>query len=178
LLTRLLVCAYMAAARLTELGISRRNISSSADATESDLSRAIYPLIVAVHAFAILGTLLFGRRRSLPWLALLLAVQPLRAWILLTLGRRWNARAAVAPDTAVETGGPYAYIRHPNYLVIIIELLALPLAFGAKRTAVLATAANAGLLALRIHEEEQALMKLPGYARHFAEKKRLIPGVI
>src|SRR5690242_3141534 len=99
-----MVCACMAAARLTELGISRRNIGTG-DASESDLSRAIYPFIVLTHAFAILGTLLFGRRRSLSWLVLLLAVQPLRAWILLTLGRRWNARGAVAPGTAVETGG-------------------------------------------------------------------------
>ena len=117
MLTRLLVCASMAAARLGELALSRRNLSESGPTVESDLSRATYPLIVGVHMLAIAGTLLSGHRRSTPWLLLLLAVQPLRAWVLWTLGRRWNARGAVSDETEVEMGGPYALVRHPNYAI-------------------------------------------------------------
>ena len=174
---RLLVCAYMAAARLAELALSRRNLAESEAATESELNRATYPLIIGVHTLAIAGTLLSGHKRSKPWLVLLLGVQPIRAWILWTLGRRWNARGAVSEDTEVETAGPYAFVRHPNYAVVIVELLALPMAFRAPKLALGVTIVNAILLALRIREEEKALMALPGYARHFVNKKRFLPGL-
>jgi methyltransferase len=115
MLTRFLVCGGMAAARLTELRLSRANMRDSGPSTEGDMSRKTYPFIVAVHAIAIAGTLLFGRRRpEWMWVAALLAVQPVRAWVLATLGERWNTSAAVPDDMIVETGGPYAYVRHPN----------------------------------------------------------------
>ncbi len=177
MLTRLLVCLYVATARLAELALSRRNLRESGPATESDASRATYPLIIGVHTLAIAGTLLSGHKRSRPWLIVLLAVQPVRAWVLLTLGRRWNARGAVSEETEVETSGPYTFVRHPNYAVVAVELLALPMAFRAPKLALIVTAANAALLAARIHEEEKALMELPGYARHFLHKKRFIPGL-
>ena len=175
MLTRVLVCTYMAGARLAELAFSRRNLGSGEPAAETGLSRATYPFIVGVHALAIAGTLLSGHKRSTPWLLLLLAVQPVRIWVLLTLGRRWNARGAVSPETEVETGGPYAFVRHPNYAAVVVELLALPMAFRARKLALIVTLLNAALLTIRIHEEEDALMELPGYARHFADKKRFIP---
>lgn len=179
MLTRLLVCAYMAAARLAELALSRRNLAVGEPATEAESarSRAIYPAIIAVHTLAIAGTLLSGHRRTKPWLLALFAIQPLRLWVLLTLGRRWNARGAVSPETEVETGGPYAFVRHPNYAIVIVELLALPMAFRAHKLALIVTALNAALLTVRIREEEAALMELPGYARHFLNKKRFIPRV-
>lgn len=175
---RLFMCGGMAAARLGELWHSRRNLQGAAAVTEGGGSRATYPLIVAVHTVAIVGTALAGSgRANRGWLALLLGVQPLRAWVLATLGRRWNARGAVPIDAEVETRGPYAYIRHPNYAVVIVELLALPMAFGCRRLAVFVTVANAALLAIRIRDEERALMELPGYRGHFGGRKRLVPGV-
>lgn len=176
-MTRLLICAFMAGARLVELGISRRNLAEHESSNESDLSRATFPFIVAVHTVAIVATLFSGHRRSLPWLLLLLAVQPMRAWVLVTLGNRWNARGAVSNATIVETGGPYAFVRHPNYAIVIAELLALPMAFRARKLAGIVTLANAVLLAIRIREEERELMTLPGYKEHFEDKKRFIPGV-
>jgi methyltransferase len=104
-------------------------------------------------------------------------VQPLRLWVLATLGRRWNTRGAVPEDAAVETGGPYAFVRHPNYAVIIMELVALPMAFGCRRLALAVTLVNAALLAIRIRDEERALMRLPGYRAHFGRRKRLVPGI-
>jgi methyltransferase len=94
-----------------------------------------------------------------------------------TLGRRWNVRAAVPEEMPVATDGPYAYVRHPNYTVVGVELAALPLAFGLPKLALLATVANAALLSARIPEEEAALRRLPGWEEHFAAKKRFIPGV-
>lgn len=142
------------------------------------MSRATFPLIVAVHSFVIGTTLLRGGKPRLPWLLMLIALQPLRAWVLLTLGRRWNARGAVPEALEVETAGPYAYVRHPNYAVVMGELAALPLAFGAWRTAIVGAVCNGALLAVRIREEERALLAVPAYREHFSSKKRLIPGLL
>lgn len=179
MLIRLLACAGMGAARLAELAYSRHNVRSRGRATEGTWTRRTFPLIVAVHAAVILGTALRGRhepRRG--WLAALVAVQPLRAWVLLTLGSRWNARAAVPEEMTVETSGPYAFVRHPNYTVVAVELLSLPMAFGLPRLALAASLANAALLACRIPEEEAALMRLPGYREHFGVRARFLPGIV
>ena len=178
MLTRVAVCGGMAAMRLVELAFSRRNIDANGAADESAASRRVYPMIVAVHTLAIAGTALFGRRRRVLPLALLLALQPLRLWVLLTLGRRWNARGAVPNDLRIETGGPYAYVRHPNYAIVIGELALLPLAFGLPRLAAFVSLANGALLTVRIREEERALAAAPGWREHFGRKRRFVPGVV
>ncbi len=168
----------MGAARLAELAWSRRNTDTSGPTTEGEWSRTTYPLIIVLHTAVIGGTFLFGRGRPRwPWLATLLAVQPVRIWVLATLGRRWNTRAAVPDEVEIETGGPYAFVRHPNYAVVAVELLALPLTFGVRWLAVAGTVANVVLLAPRIREEEEALMRDPDYRRIVGRRKRFIPGV-
>ncbi|MCK9518008.1 MAG: hypothetical protein M0R74_03110 [Dehalococcoidia bacterium] len=178
MLIRLAVCGAMAAVRLVELAYSRRNIRSAATSREGAWSRRTYPLIIAIHGIVIAGTLLRGREKpKWPWLLLLAAAQPVRAWVLFSLGPRWNARAAVASDMAIETGGPYRYLRHPNYAVVAVELFALPMAFGLERLATLASFANGLLLAVRIRDEERLLRQLPGYEEHFRDKARFVPGL-
>lgn len=178
MLIRLLVCAGMGVGRLAELAYSRRNMAERGEAAEGAASRRIFPLIVALHTLVIVAVLLRGRNRpSLGWLLLLIAAQAPRLWVLQTLGNRWNARGAVPAEMEIETGGPYAYVRHPNYSVVAVELASLPLAFGMRRAAVLASLANAALLAIRIRDEETALMTLPGYEEHFADKPRFVPRI-
>ncbi|MEX2373188.1 MAG: isoprenylcysteine carboxylmethyltransferase family protein [Dehalococcoidia bacterium] len=175
---RTAACVTMALARLAELRLSRRNLRHRGKPVEGRRTRATYPLIVLLHTVVIAGTLLRGSvRPRLPWLLALLAVQPLRAWVLILLGDRWNTRAAVPPAMTVETGGPYRFVRHPNYAVVIVELLALPMAFRLPWLAAGATIANAALLAVRIPEEEAALMDLPGYRAHFEARARFLPGI-
>lgn len=166
----------MAGARLGELAWSRQNIASSGPAREGTWSRRTYPLMVGLHACVIILTAVRGSSR--PWrgpLAALLAVQPLRLWVLATLGHRWNTRAAVPESLAVVTGGPYRFVRHPNYTVVAVELTALPLAFRLPRLAAWAFLANALLLALRVREEEALLAARPGYRDHFARLPRFVP---
>jgi methyltransferase len=165
----------MGLARLIELAFSRRNIREGVESTEGTWSRRTFPGIVAVHIATILGTLFCGGKARQPWLALLLAVQPLRYWVLLSLGPRWNARGAVAADLEPVTSGPYAYVRHPNYAVVIAELWSLPAAFGVGRLAAIATVLNALLLTVRIRDEEALLLRIPTYQEHFAHKRRLLP---
>lgn len=166
----------MAGARLGELAWSRQNIASSGPAREGAWSRRTYPLMVGLHAWVIILTALRGssRPRREP-LAALLVVQPLRLWVLATLGHRWNTRAAVPESLAVVTGGPYRFVRHPNYMVVAVELTALPLAFRLPRLAACAFLANALLLALRVREEEALLASRPGYRDHFARLPRFLP---
>ena len=175
MLVRLLCCAGMAAARLVELAYSRRNLQASGETREGTASRVTFPAIVLVHSAVIGGTAIRGGRPRWPWLWALLAVQPLRLWVLLTLRHRWNARGSVARDLQVARDGPYAYVRHPNYAVVAIELLALPMAFGLRRLAFSASLINAALLTLRIRDEERLLEELPGYLEHFADKPRFVP---
>lgn len=177
MLVRLLVCAGMGAARLVELAYSRRNLRSDTESKEGAASRATFPLIVLVHTVVIVGTALWGGRLRTGWLALLLSVQPLRAWVLMTLQHRWNARGSVATDLDVATTGPYAFVRHPNYAVVVVELMSLPMAFGLTRLALAASLFNAVLLALRIRDEERLLSELPGYMEHFGDKPRFLPKV-
>ncbi|MCC6381275.1 MAG: hypothetical protein IT304_02145 [Dehalococcoidia bacterium] len=166
----------MGGARLGELAWSRRNIAASGTAREGVWSRRTYPLMVALHAGVIGVTAVRGssRPRRLPLVALL-AAQPLRLWVLATLGRRWNTRAVVAESTQVATGGPYRFVRHPNYTVVALELTALPLAFRLPGLALAAFLANALLLTLRVREEEALLDDLPGYRPHFTNLPRFVP---
>ena len=174
---RILVCSLIGAARLIELRMSNRNIASQADSREGNWSRRLFPAMVAMHTAVIGGTALFGARKPrFYWLALLLAVQPLRWWTLATLGKRWNARGSVPRQMDIATNGPYAFVRHPNYSIVVLELLTLPAAFRLYKLAVAASLANAALLTLRIRDEEALLFQLPGYAEHFAGKPRFVPG--
>ena len=173
---RVVVCLAFVAARLTELRFSGKNLRrSNVDGNSSrDLN---FVAIRAVHSAAVFGTLFFGGRVRWPWVVLLLAVQPVRVWIFTTLGRRWNARGIVADDLEIETGGPYRFVRHPNYAVIVVELAALPLAFGLWWLALVVGVANGLALRTRIRNEERALFANPAYRAHFARRARIIPGV-
>ncbi|GAC1595005.1 MAG: hypothetical protein NVS4B10_03180 [Myxococcales bacterium] len=83
-------------------------------------------------------------------------------------------RVIVVPGEPPVTGGPYRFVRHPNYAAVVLELAAVPLIHGAFWTAALFSCANAALLAVRIRAEERALGG--DWARAFADRPRLLPG--
>jgi len=103
-----------------------------------------------------------------------LAAQLLRYWAISTLGERWNTRIIFVPGDTPVTAGPYRYIRHPNYVAVILEFLCLPLIHGGYLTALLFSLGNAALLFVRIRAEEQALGA--EYQRAFASRPRFLPG--
>ena len=177
MIARGLICTLMATARLVELAISTRNIRRDIHTVEGDWSRRTFPLIVALHTFVITVTLIRGRFIRLPWMLLLIVAQPLRVWVLLSLGRHWNARGSVAKDMDVVTDGPYRFMRHPNYAVVVVELIALPATFSLNRLAMVAALANVVLVTIRIRDEEKLLFEIPAYARHFGKKARFLPFV-
>jgi methyltransferase len=167
--TALLVLAVslVALQRLLELWLSRRNgrILRARGAVER--GQAHYPLIVAMHVLWLLSTFAEGALRGpdfpgywpLP-LALFLLVQPLRYWAIFSLGENWNTQILVVPGAQLVRRGPYRYFKHPNYFVVIVEILTFPLIFGAWITALVFSVLNAILLSVRIREENQALAEL------------------
>jgi methyltransferase len=90
------------------------------------------------------------------------AAQPLRYWAIASLGDRWSTRVLVPPDEEPSTTGPYRYLDHPNYVAVVVELAALPVALGAWRTALWATVANAAVLRTRVAVERSALERPAG----------------
>ena len=128
-----------------------------------------YPVMVGIHALWLVSTLVEGLLRGpeIPWwwpvpLAAFLLVQPLRYWAILSLGESWNVRVLVVPGRRLVRSGPYRYFTHPNYVVVVVEVLALPLIFGAWVTALVFSVLNAAFLFVRIREEERALEELAG----------------
>lgn len=174
------VVGLLAAQRLAELAISRRNESRVRGARAAAAS---YPLMVAAHAglltLPLLEVAAFRRRPRAPllWLGLLAAAAGLRRWSISTLGESWNTRAVVPADLKPVVSGPYRWIRHPNYLAVVIEFVALPMAAGAWLSALGLSALNAAVLFDRIRAEERLLSAVPGYEDAFRGRSRLIPGI-
>jgi methyltransferase len=165
--------------RLFELRTSRSN-ELARPGTRA--ARRTYPVMVAAHVGLLSLPLLEAARRPrhrprYRWLAVLLFATALRLWSIRSLGRSWNVRAAVPADLRPVTSGPYAFIRHPNYLAVILEFAAVPLIAGAWVSAVVLSATNALVLFDRIRAEEQLLSASAAYRQAFAGKKRFIPGV-
>ncbi len=111
-------------------------------------------------------------------LAALFLATALRIWTLKTLGQAWNVRIVVPEDHAVVTCGPYGWIRHPNYLVVIVEVAALPLLHNAWVSCLVLSVWNGVVLAFRIRNEERALMRSPAWREAMMRRSRLIPGLL
>ena len=162
-----LAVTLVAAQRLLELVLARRNERRARARGAVERGRGHYPFIVALHTLWLVSTLVEGTLRGpeLPvfWpvpLALFLLVQPLRYWALFSLGESWNTKILVVPGAKPVRRGPYRYLNHPNYVVVVVEILSFPLIFGAWVTALVFTVLNAAVLYVRIREENRALAEV------------------
>ncbi|MBV9152257.1 MAG: hypothetical protein JO213_16080 [Alphaproteobacteria bacterium] len=155
-----IVLALVALQRLGELALAARNTRKLRAAGAIELDASGYPLFVLLHA-AWLGSLaLFVPTSVAPSWALLgifAALQLGRLWVIASLGRLWTTRLIVLPGRPLARSGPYRFLNHPNYLIVIAEIAVLPLAFGALGIAAVFSAANLGLLARRVTLEGRAL---------------------
>jgi methyltransferase len=151
--------------RLVELSIAKKNRTWALAAGAQEFGERHYPLFFILHIGWLIGWIvegsLYGNNLSelwYLWLGLFVFAQGLRYWCIMSLGRFWNTRILVIPGRTLISKGPYQYLKHPNYVAVAIELIAVPLIFGAVVTAMIATLCNAGLiLGIRIPLEEQAL---------------------
>ena len=151
--------------RLAELVVARRNAAWSFRNGGVEHGASHFPVMVVLHTgflVAMVAEVWLLQRPFLPWLgwpclAVALGCQALRWWVIRTLGPRWNTRVIVIPGLAPVTTGPFRWLRHPNYLAVVTEGIALPLVHTAWITALGFTVANAMLLAVRIRIEDRAL---------------------
>lgn len=154
-----IIMALVTAQRLAELVIAASNTRYQRALGAIEIGRAHYPVMVALHAswLAVLWLTVGGQPVSLPLLGVFVLLQALRIWVLATLGRRWTTRIIVRPGAPLVTGGPFRFIRHPNYCVVVGEIAVLPLVFGLVWVAVIWSLLNAAMLWVRIRSESQAL---------------------
>jgi methyltransferase len=145
--------------RLGELVLSRYNTSKLLARGAIEVGAGHYPLIVSVHAAWLIALWIWGRGESvnLVALALFIALQGLRVWIIATLGARWTTRIIVLPGEPLVASGPYRYLSHPNYAVVAAEIATLPLALHLPVLALIFTGLNAAVLAIRLRAETRAL---------------------
>lgn len=154
------VLGYVVAARLIELIHARRNAQRLLAAGAVEHGAGHYPAIVALHALWLATLwLLVPAASPANWtlLGLFAALQLLRVWVILTLGPYWTTRVLTLPGAALVRRGPYRFCRHPNYLIVALEIPLLPAAFGAWPMALGFGLANLALLAWRIRVEDAAL---------------------
>jgi len=158
------VAPIVAAQRLAELWLCRRNRRRLLARGGREIRPDTYGTMVALHTLFLLSL----SWESYPWrvaadirtwacLAALAAVTTLRYWAIASLGGYWNTRVVVVPGTRIVRTGPYRLLRHPNYLAIVLEFLLLPLLMRAPVTLVLFSLANLAALRQRIRIEEEAL---------------------
>jgi len=155
----ILILAFVTLQRVGELVIAQRNTRRLLARGAYEVAPSHYPLIVAVHAawLAALWWLAPGRPVNLVLITMFILLQLGRLWVLRTLGGRWTTRIIVLPGAPLVTGGPFRFVRHPNYTVVVLEIAVLPLAFGFWEVALIFSALNAAVLWIRIRAEEKAL---------------------
>ena len=155
-----LIVGLVAAQRLIELEISRRNTKWLLARGAHEVGRRHYPLFVALHSTWLLAVLvLVDTDASINpwWLSLFLILQGARVWVMVSLGRYWTTRIITLPDAPLIDRGPFRYCRHPNYMIVVGEFAALPLAFGAWSLALAFSLLNGALLFHRVKVENSAL---------------------
>jgi methyltransferase len=157
----IIILALVTLQRIGELWLSNRNTRRLLAQGAHEIGATHYPLIVAVHIWwlALLWWLAPGRPINGFWLAVFVLLEIARIWVLTTLGPRWTTRIIVLPGAALVRRGPYRFVNHPNYLVVIGEIAVLPLVFGLWQLTLIFTLINAAVLWIRIREENRALRR-------------------
>lgn len=153
--------AFIIAQRLSELVIAKRNTARLIAQGAIEHGAGHYPAMVAMHAGWIGALVVFGWNNpvSWPWLGVFAVLQLFRVWILATLGPRWTTRIIVLPEPLVARG-PFRFMRHPNYALVVAEIIVAPMVLGLVWVAALWTVLNAAMLWVRIRAEDRALASL------------------
>jgi len=165
-----LLIGVIALQRLWELGVSNRHLRALRAKGAFEVGASHYPWMVALHSAFLVSCPAEVWLLRRPWqpeiavtaMAVLAAALLLRWWVLSTLGDRWTTRVMVLPGEKLITSGPFRWLRHPNYVAVMLEIVAIPMLHCAWLTAVVFSAANLILLRVRIGVEDAALGRVPG----------------
>lgn len=150
--------------RFIELGIAKRNERSLKSRGAIEFGSEHYPWIVMLHisffTFLIMEVMVTDKELSILWplwLTIFIIAQLGRIWVILSLGKHWNTKILVLPDAPLIVRGPYKYVKHPNYIIVAVEILVLSLLFNGYLTAIFFTILNIWMMSVRIPAEERAL---------------------
>lgn len=155
------ILLLVAGQRLGELVIAKRNTAALLARGAVEIGAPHYPLIVALHTIWLVALAGWVTLKSpavnLALLAVFACLQAARLWVLWSLGPYWTTRIITLPGAPLVRRGPYRFVRHPNYLVVVLEIAVLPLVFGAWALAAIFSLMNAAILYVRIRAENRAL---------------------
>ncbi|HVR00608.1 MAG TPA: isoprenylcysteine carboxylmethyltransferase family protein [Polyangia bacterium] len=179
----LVLLAAVGLGRLLEMRLSRRHQRSLAALGAQPAADPIFPAMVALHAGVLVASALevvwlhrpFTPAVGVPALVAFALANGLRWWVIATLGPHWNVRVVSSLTLGVVTAGPYRFVRHPNYVAVFVELLALPLVHGAWVTALVGGALHAVVLRRRVAAEEAVLAADAAYGDAMGRKPRFVP---
>jgi methyltransferase len=159
MITSILILTLVTAQRVGELFYARHNTQRLIARGGREFGAVHYPAIVALHAAWLIGLWYFAWDKEVVWTFALfyLALQAFRVWMLVSIGDRWTTRIIVLPGEPLVAKGPYRFLRHPNYALVVFEIACLPMVFGMWFFAIVFTLLNGVVLGWRIRTEEQAL---------------------
>lgn len=170
----LTIFGFVIIQRVIELFIAKRNEDWIKSQGGYEVGKRHYPFMVALHVGFFISLLLefalLNRGLSIflmPLFTVFAVSQLMRIWILSSLGRFWNTKIMILPGASVVKKGPFQFMRHPNYTIVALELLVLPLMFNAFITALVFTLLNLYMLSVRIPIEEAALSEGTNYREVF-----------
>lgn len=165
---------YLGSERLFELHLSRRHLLAQAVRGGREFYPETFPRLVALHSLFLLALLTESypwRLPLTPWnstlFTLFILLQGGRYWCIASLGENWNTRIVLVPGGTVRKVGPYRFLAHPNYLVVILEFAVLPLLLSAPYTLALFFPVNLLILRQRMRLEEEALREFTDYNKKF-----------
>lgn len=176
-----LFLAFVIGERLIELFISKKNAKYIQSLGGYEVGKKHYPFIVILHIMFLTSFYLESLiRPQLPsyWyipFSFFVFLQVLRYWVIFSLGMFWNTRIFVLPNSKPINKGPYRFLRHPNYLIVILEMITIPLIFGSYLTMIIFPIINAVILYVRIKTEEQALTDIIAYEQEMKDVPRFVP---
>jgi methyltransferase len=154
-----ILIVLVALQRLGELIYARKNTKALLARGAREVGASHYPLMVLLHAGWIVALFALTDANPPPqwlWLAIFAVCQALRLWVLFDLGPYWTTRIIVMDGAPAVRRGLYRYVRHPNYLIVAVEVPALPLGLGMPKTALVFGLLNLAILAWRVRVEDAA----------------------
>ena len=152
--------AYVVIQRLAELAYANANTRRLLAEGGREYGARHYPLFIVLHGGWLISIALFARPTEIPNMLLLnvfVASQTFRFWTLASIGRWWTTRIISAPHFPKVKRGPYRFIKHPNYALVVVEIALLPLLLGSISAAICYSVLNAALLVWRLKIESAVL---------------------
>jgi methyltransferase len=168
--------------RLAELIVAKQNEKWMKNHGGVEFGQKHYRVMVGLHSLFFLffmGEVSYFKKELSPIWPLLVTffilTQAGRVWALTSLGRYWNTKIIVLPNAKAIVKGPYKYLRHPNYVIVTLEFIIIPLLFQAYLSCIVFSLLNIWILSIRIPEEEEALTKLTTYSQSLGQARRFFP---